>query len=106
MTRSYYLQKFEDILKSAVNSNQLIPLRQLEGSFIGFDQVTASLAYAESLSAVLYIINNYNIYDLQRIINLLASGKKLDTSIKEVLLLDYDRFFEKWKEYLEGKYYR
>ena len=65
----------------------------------------AALAYAESLSAVAYIIDYYNIYDIQRIIKSLADGKDLNSIFKEVLLLDYDGFYQKWKEYLTSKYY-
>ncbi|MFH0925464.1 MAG: tetratricopeptide repeat protein [bacterium] len=98
-------QRFEDVLRGAVKTNKLIPLKELEGSFLGFDSTTAKLAYAESLSALLYIKQRYSIYDLQRIIKALARGEKIDAILKEILLVDYSKFNKMWIEYLTREYY-
>lgn len=73
-----------------------MPLRYLEGSFMGFDAKTANIAYVLSLSATDYIIREFGISATRRILENLKSGMTLDASIAGAAGLPYDDLQRSW----------
>ena len=66
-----------------------IPLNALEGGFIRFSGLEASLAYDESLAAVQYISDSYGMSDLQRILERLGQGSSTEAALRAVIHSDY-----------------
>ncbi|MBE9536304.1 MAG: tetratricopeptide repeat protein [Proteobacteria bacterium] len=66
-----------------------VPLDQLEDSFIRLDRSTALRAYATSLLAVDYIIDEYSLAYIKNILELLGEGKSISEAIRSVLYLSY-----------------
>lgn len=88
-------------LRGIAAKNMLIPLEALEGSFMVMNRERAWLAYAESLSAVTYLIERYGIYDTKRLLLDLAKGNSMGTAFYNVLFVSYEDFQANWKKYLD-----
>ena len=65
------------------------PLNSLEGGFTGLSEVEASLAYDESLAAVLYIRNRYGMSDVLRILERLGHGESSEAALRFTIHCDY-----------------
>ncbi|MBI4463792.1 MAG: hypothetical protein HY647_03710 [Acidobacteria bacterium] len=87
-------------------SSRQIPLRQLEGSFMGLASPVASLAYAESLAAVQMIQDQYGAYQLPPLLKILGQGKSMEEALREVLRLSYQGLEEELAGYLTQRYGR
>jgi len=66
-----------------------IPLNALEGTFVNFSSMQATLAYEESLATVQYISDAYGMSDLQRILEKLGQGSSTEAALRVVLHSDY-----------------
>lgn len=73
-----------------------MPLRYLEGSFMGFDAKAANSAYLLSLSATDYIIREFGMSATRRILENLKSGMTLDGAINGAVGLPYDDLQKSW----------
>lgn len=78
----------------------LLELSRLHGSFLGFNNQLAGLAYEESLSAVTFLVDQYGLYSLQRILTALAQQKTVDEAMRDILFLSYEEFQSRWEEHL------
>ena len=81
-----------------------VPFNAMEGSFMRFSGIEASLAYDESLAAVQYIHDTYGMGDLQRILEKLAQGSSTEAALRATIHSDYRQLEEEVGKYLIGKY--
>ena len=77
-------------------TGQLIPLKELESSFLGFDPATADIAYRESCSAVSYLIEKYGLYAMKRLLLSIGEGKDLNSAFSGAFGISYDGFVSTW----------
>jgi hypothetical protein len=88
----------EDALKAAVEESRLLPLKSLSGSF-GADEESALLAYAESRSAVDFIVadSRYGPEKLARTIAAFRGGVTYDEAFKAGLGVGVDDIDAQWR---------
>ena len=80
----------------ARNKNKEFPLRRLEGSFMGLSASDARSAYILSLSATRYIIREFGVSAVKRILEGLAGGLSLDNAIRSAIYISYDDLEKSW----------
>jgi tetratricopeptide (TPR) repeat protein len=85
-------------------AQRYIPLNALEGSFMRFSGVEASIAYAESLAAVSYINDTYGMSDVQRILQRISQGSSTEAALRSTIHSDYGQFESDLAKYLADKY--
>jgi hypothetical protein len=81
-----------------------IPLNLLEGSFMRLSPSEATLAYDESLAAVLYIEDTYGMSDLERILERLGQGSSVEAALRNTIHSDYKQMDSEIRAYLKNKY--
>jgi tetratricopeptide (TPR) repeat protein len=81
-----------------------IPLNALEGSFVNFSPMQATLAYEESLATVQYISEAYGISDVQRILERLGQGSSTEAALRAILHSDYGDLENQVSKFLAAKY--
>jgi Peptidase MA superfamily/Tetratricopeptide repeat len=81
-----------------------IPLNALEGTFVNFSSMQATLAYEESLATVQYINEAYGMSDLQRILGRLGQGSSTESALRAILHSDYGDLETQVAKYLASKY--
>jgi Peptidase MA superfamily len=81
-----------------------IPLNTLEGDFMRFSPLEATLAYDESLAAVQYLNDTFGMNDLQHILQRLAEGSSTEAAMRNILHTDYGELETEVGKYLVGKY--
>ncbi|MBI3358942.1 MAG: tetratricopeptide repeat protein [Nitrospirae bacterium] len=80
----------------------IIPLSQLQGSFMGInDPLTVRLAYEESLSAVQFLVGRFGIWRLKMLLEDLAVKQDIEEAMQSALLISYKEFESRWLEGLE-----
>jgi tetratricopeptide (TPR) repeat protein len=77
-----------------------IPLRNLEGSFLNMDAGTAAIAYTESFTLVDMIIQEHGIYAIQKLLSELADGSDVESALQISVGSDYASLQEEWMRYL------
>jgi hypothetical protein len=77
------------LLAQLFSTQREIPLNALEGSFMQFSSVQATVAYEESLAAVQYISDTYGMSDLQRILERLGQGSSTEAALRATIHSDY-----------------
>jgi len=91
-------------LASALKQDSLIPLVSLNRSFLGLEEDEAQLAYAESFSAMKYLVDTYGLVKVREILELLATNSSIDFALRSTINLDYSQFEDEWRQYLMVKY--
>ena len=81
-----------------------IPLNALEGGFMHFSPIKASLAYDESLAAVEYVNDTYGMSDLRRILERLGQGSSTEAALRATIHSDYGQLQDEVAKYLSSKY--
>jgi len=81
-----------------------IPLNALEGNFMRFSGVEATLAYDESLAAVQYIQETYGMSDVQRILGMLGEGSSAEAALRATIHSDYAQLETEVGKYVVSKY--
>ena len=81
-----------------------IPYNVLEGSFMRFSNVEASVAYLESLAAVEYISDTYGMSDVQRILQRIGEGSSAEAALRATVHTDYGQLESEVGRYLASKY--
>jgi hypothetical protein len=81
-----------------------IPLNALEGGFMRFSPIKASLAYDESLAAVEYVNDTYGMSDLRRILERLGQGSSTEAALRATIHSDYGQLQDEVAKYLSSKY--
>ena len=84
------------ILRNIFAEKRKIPLRALEGSFMGMDQRSAAIAYLVSLSATEYLVREYGVGAVKNILIELGTGSSLDDAFQSVIYTSYNDFEEEW----------
>jgi len=85
-------------------SDQLIPLRQLEGPFIRLPEPQAKVAYAESRLALEFLEQTYGSYVIRQLMEALAEGKTMDQTLQDATYLNYDQFNRRLLEWVGQSY--
>jgi hypothetical protein len=92
------------LLAELFRAQREIPLNALEGSFMAFSSVQATVAYEESLAAVQYISDTYGMSDLQRILERLGQGSSTEAALRATIHSDYGQLEAETGKYLNSKY--
>ncbi len=74
-------------------------MRSLGSSFPA-DPDRASLAYAQSLSLVSYLVDTYGWNKMRELIALFKEGSTYDNALKEVYTFDTDGLEEQWRAHI------
>jgi tetratricopeptide (TPR) repeat protein len=88
--------KEKKALTQLQQANRLIPLEKLKGSFMGLPAVEADLAYAESLSAVEYLIGRFGRSAIREMLSLMAQNYHFDNAFNTVLQRSVPEFEKAW----------
>ncbi|HZS27737.1 MAG TPA: peptidase MA family metallohydrolase [Candidatus Angelobacter sp.] len=91
-------------LASLYDSGHQIPLNQLEGGFQSYSSEEASVAYAESLSAVEYIRTTYGMGDLARLLQRLGDGQSVESALRSTIHGGYAEMETEITNYLKKTY--
>lgn len=94
----------EEIFRHLASAQNMVPLNYLEGSFMGLTQEQAVIAYAEGLSAVKYIMDEYGMGMLGRLINSYKEGKGSEAAIRDTFQMTYREFQDSWIRNLKRRY--
>lgn len=86
---------YADELAEAAASGAL-RLRGLEGSFMGLSSQSAQAAYLVSLSATEYIIREFGLFSVRKIIENIGSGMSTSEAIHAAIYLSYDDLEKSW----------
>jgi tetratricopeptide (TPR) repeat protein len=81
-----------------------IPFNALEGSFMRFSGVEATLAYDESLAAVQFINQTYGMSDLRRVLERLGQGSSTEAALRATIHTDYGQLETEVGKYLTSRY--
>ena len=92
------------LLADLFRTQREIPLNALEGSFMAFSSVQATVAYEESLAAVQYISDTYGMSDLQRVLERLGQGSSTEAALRATIHSDYGQLEAEIGKYLNSKY--
>lgn len=92
------------LLADLFRTQREIPLNALEGSFMAFSSVQATVAYEESLAAVQYISDTYGMGDLQRVLERLGQGSSTEAALRATIHSDYGQLETEIGKYLNSKY--
>ena len=92
------------LLADLFRTQREIPLNALEGSFMNFSSVQATVAYEESLAAVQYISDTYGMSDLQRVLERLGQGSSTEAALRAIIHSDYGQLEAEIGKYLNSKY--
>ncbi len=84
-----------------MSQNNRIRLRSLEGSFMGLSGADSEKAYVISLSVTGYIIREFGIRSVKRILVGLSGGLTLDKAIYSAVYLSYDELEKSWLDSLK-----
>jgi tetratricopeptide (TPR) repeat protein len=91
-------------LVAAYDRQRYPPLRVLEGSWAQFSGPQAAFAYAWSLAAVEYIVNNSGMWGIERLMDNLAAGSPVEPAIGSALQTDYAGIERGTADYLKTTY--
>jgi tetratricopeptide (TPR) repeat protein len=99
--------------RSSENANALVqnydqkfvvPLSELEPSWMRLSGDQAEYAYAWALANMEYIVQADGMGDVERILNQIAAGGTTESAVKEVLHSDYDDLMQSTINYLRKTY--
>jgi hypothetical protein len=92
------------LLAQLFKTQRHIPYNALEGSFMRFNNLEATVAYAESLAAVEYISDTYGMSDVQRLLQRLGEGSSTEAALRSTIHSDYGQLESEVGQYLASKY--
>ncbi len=87
-------------LAPMARSSALPRLDTLEQAFVGLPEARAQVAYAESLSAVAYILNHHGEDGIRRLIAALATGRSAREALPAAIGLSYADLQAGWEQRL------
>ena len=91
---------FAQRLAPLFQAKKEIPFPMLEHSFVGFSDLQAQVAYAESLSAVEYFRDRYGMGEMLRMLQNIGAGSKTEEALERSTGQDYSSFERRVGEYL------
>jgi len=83
---------------------RLISLEEIEG-VLSFESGRAELAYAESFSAVIFLLGRYGGDSVRRITGLMRKGASFEEAMERVTGIPYGAFLEEWRKHIRGRYH-
>lgn len=96
--------RWEHALLNQIKQDQnLIPLKNLHGSFMAFPDDRAALAYAESHSATQYLMDRYGLYRIKELLLTLAGESSFEAAFENQFLVDYTEFERDWLRQIERR---
>ena len=85
------------LVRQAKSKSTVLSLAKLNQGFSQFsERQSADLAYAESYSAVQFMIDRNGMYDVKKVITLLGQGQSLDQALKDVIRMNLADFENDW----------
>jgi hypothetical protein len=81
-----------------------IPYNTLEGSFMGFSGMEATVAYAESLAAAEYIRDTYGMGEIQHVLERLGQGSSSEAALRGAIHGDYRQLRDDMARWLADRY--
>ena len=91
--------QFTTALSTAITNNDLISVRSLSDPFSAYAD-KADLSYAESVSIVTYLINQYGSSKMEQLLNTFAQGSTYDDALQTNYGFDMDGLFAQWKTWV------
>ncbi|MGC1366374.1 MAG: tetratricopeptide repeat protein [Candidatus Acidiferrum sp.] len=92
------------ILAQVFQDGHAASLGNLEGSWMGLQSDAAAYAYAWALANIEYIVQTDGMGDVERILDLIASGSSTEAALHEVLHSDYNDLTQSTADYLRKNY--
>ncbi len=89
------------VLERAIEGDQLISVRSLGGSFPA-DPEQASLAYAQSLSLVSYLVLTYGWADMRELLTVFKEGSTYDNALQKVYSFNIEGLEERWRGHIRA----
>jgi hypothetical protein len=93
--------QFTTPLAAAVTGNTLITVRSLSDPFSAYPD-KANLSYAESVSIVAYLINQYGSTKMNQLLDIFQQGSSYDGALQTIYGFDMDGLFTQWKAWLSS----
>jgi tetratricopeptide (TPR) repeat protein len=91
------------VVAAAARQGRLLPLLSLEAPFQSLSETDATLAYAESLSAVAHVLRKRGEAGVVRLINALGDRLPSEEALPVALALSYPEFQKDWEDHLLGR---
>lgn len=91
--------QFTKALSSAVQGNKFISVRSLSAPFSAYAD-KAYLSYAESVSLVTYLIDQYGSAKMGQLLNTFKEGATYDGALKATYGVDMDGLYAQWKAWV------
>lgn len=91
-----------ETLRRAVTCKHHIPLKQLEQNFNSLDTKQIRLAYIQSCSAVEYMVENYGMSAVKKLLSAFEKSKSLNESFISVLKTTPGEFEKQWLFWVTG----
>ena len=86
-----------ELEEAKLQTTAAIPLVSLHGDWKQQSLESAPRAYNESGEAAQHLIDQYSVYSVRQVINLLATGKSLDDVMQQKLSVSYEQFQHQWE---------
>src|SRR5437667_2346216 len=94
---------YAGVLAGLFEQHKQIPFAALERPFNGLSEIQASVAYAESLSALEYLRSRYGMDDVLRILRRVGAGEAPEGALRAVTRSDYADLERGLTAYLENE---
>ena len=94
---------FHNYLKRAVVDNKLISVRSLASPF-STNTDLSYLSYAQSMSIVEYLIENFGQVKMLELLNTFQQGSNNDNALMKVYNFDIDGLNNQWQDYIKALY--
>jgi len=91
--------QFTTALSTAIANNTLISVRSLSDPFSAYAD-KANLSYAESVSIVTYLINQYGAAKMEQLLNTFKQGSTYDGALQANYGFNMDGLFTQWKTWV------
>ncbi len=92
-------KRLEDRITSELKKGgRIIPLNELHGSFMDIEESRVPIIYAESYSAVDYLIDRYGIFRVKTLLEELSGGREFKEAFKDLFFISYDEFQSAWEK--------
>jgi len=88
------------MLRRVISTGNGIPLKQLERNFNRFDRTEARLAYIESRAVVEFMVDNYGMEKIKRLLYYLGTGKSFNKSLISTLGVGYKELESQWLDWV------
>jgi hypothetical protein len=90
---------FTTALSNAITNNNFISVRSLSDPFSAYPD-KADLSYAESVSIVTYLINQYGAAKMNQLLNTFSQGSTYDGALQTNYGFDMDSLYTQWQTWV------